>query len=85
MRFGIDQEWVVVDLLDQDDFAIYSKYNPEVMFEVLKSVTDRTAALSKDYQDCCKEIGEYYKAEKAGHGTVSEKLKAFLSFGKSRV
>lgn len=75
---------VDVDMLDQDDFAMYSRNNPKVMYKVLKSVTDRTAYLSKEYQDCCTEIAEYYKAEKAGKGTLSEKLKARIGFGKTR-
>lgn len=81
---AIATEDVTVDVYDQDDFAEILKTNPSIMYMLLKSISDRTASLSKDYQDCCTEISNYYKTEKEGKGTLTEKLLSLIKLGKSR-
>lgn len=73
-----------LDMIDQNDFAEVMKGNPDLMYRVLKSITDRIDSLSKEYEACCKEIGTYYADEKQGKGTFSEKLKALVSFGRNK-
>lgn len=60
-----------LEVFDEAALKEILKNEPETMLDMLRTITERTNALSKEYEEACRDIAEYYKSEKASTNLMS--------------
>ncbi len=54
-----------LNVYDEENLKAALKNDPMIMLQILRTITERTNALSKEYEEACRDIEEYYRSEKA--------------------